>query len=89
MSEPRVQDDGTLVFPVRGEPPPERPGYTRDPHNAYVLRPNLIECQFRVGQYLILPCCPDQKIFYWACQKGYKVTPKECEDCVKSGRRDK
>lgn len=88
MSLPREQDDGTLVYPVRGEPPPNRQGYVRDEGNQYILRPILPPCQYRVGQYLIPPCCPEQKMFYWACQKGLKVTKATCEECIKSGRRD-
>lgn len=84
----REMDDGSRLYPVRGEAPPVTDGFYRDPGNPYILKPIYPECQFRNEAKLIPACCPDKPLLYYVCQKGFKVTQKECLACIASGRRD-
>lgn len=85
----REQDDGSRVFPTRGDPPLEVPGFQRDPGNQYRLIPIMPPCQFRKEGWFAPECCPDKKVTFYQCEKGYKVNGLECQNCIRSGRRDK
>lgn len=83
MSWGRELDDGTLVFPQRGDPPAEKLGYQRDPGNPYNLIPLWVPCKFRSTGFA--PCdCPGNNGFrkFLACKHGIKVSAKVCQDCT-------
>jgi hypothetical protein len=84
----RELDDGSRVYPIRGDPPPDIPGYSRDPGNQYRLIPFMPECSFRKQGIFVPDCCPDKAIVFYRCDKGFKVTGLECQNCIKTGRRD-
>lgn len=83
----REYPDGRIVFPIKGKPPPDIPGYERVPGNKYVFRPILIQCDYRQTKKLKVACCATE-ITYYTCSHGWKVTRRECQRCVESGRRD-
>lgn len=82
----RELDDGSRMFPSRGKPPPEQPGFMRDPGNAFILRPIFPDCPLRKQQSIFTECC-DKEIRYWACEAGVKVTYNNCLNCIKTGQQ--
>jgi hypothetical protein len=87
MTRYREYDDGTRVFPVRGKPPPEMPGFERDSGNPFVMHPILPQCPIRISQQIITECC-GRVHSYWACQAGGLATYKHCKRCTESGQRE-
>lgn len=74
-------DDGSIVFPKRGDPPLEVPNYTRDPKDPYKFTPSFIPCMHRIALTKILPC---GKLSYggWQCAyKGAIVSVTICKEC--------
>lgn len=85
MSNPRVHDDGTLVFPERGDPPPDQSGYDREAGNPFIFRPAMVPCIFRTRQVLERHCasCKDKPpMTYFGCQKALPVSPSNCKKCT-------
>lgn len=73
-------DDGTLVAPRRGNPPPEPPNYTRDPKDPYHFIPAFEVCKYREMNMFVLPC--GKLSCNWFCTlKGITVNTAVCEDC--------
>jgi hypothetical protein len=66
------------VFPQRGEPPPDQPGYYRDPGNPYVFRLNWIPCQHRVIKKLPCGGCGTG---HWCDLFDIKVNQHTCNPC--------
>jgi hypothetical protein len=83
----REYDDGTRVFPPRGNPPAEMPGYIRDEGNPFVFYPILPECELRVQQYVLTQCCGKQHA-YWACKADGLAGYRKCSQCTESGTRE-
>ena len=88
MSKPRINPDGSLSYPQRGNPPPIVQGYRRDPGDAYRLVLEFPECPFLVREERRRrPGC-NKIIVVHSCAKGYNPSHDACTDCIKSGRRD-
>jgi hypothetical protein len=70
----------TLVFPNRGDPPPDQPGYTRDPGNPYVFHMTWIPCVLRV---IVIPCqnCPGQTELKYCDRFDKPAEQNECNTC--------
>lgn len=75
----RVQPDGSIAFPARGDPPKHVLGYkgTTDP---YVFVPDLEPCPYRCFPKRVKPC---GKIDYpMVCsQLEQLITYKVCDEC--------
>lgn len=89
---PRLCDDGSLMYPKRGNPPPVIEGYLRDPSDPYTLRPQYPECVYREDHEYKVPCNLSPTGFRLEvlkiCTRGFRVSYTECTECVRSGRRD-
>lgn len=79
MSRPSLTAEGNLVFPKRGNPPPEMEGYTRDPKNPYILLLNFPSCANRVLQQRTLPC--GKRLESYSCTLGLSVSAASCLKC--------
>lgn len=76
----RTLDNGDLVFPRRGPPPAEVPGYERDPRDPYVFKAAFIPCRYRTNALTVLPC--GKLSCSWFCQlKGITVSVPSCDAC--------
>lgn len=82
---PRIMDDGTLVYPKKGDPPTVPLGYFPEPGNPYTLFPELPECSFRGKGINRTACCGES--WFYTCLHGWRVSPDECKKCISSGRR--
>ncbi len=72
-----------LIFPIRGNPPPEQPGYTRDPGNPWIFNKTFrpiteIEKIFRLEE--IKKICKDCSSF-----TGFKDQSVGCASCNTCG----
>ena len=79
----RVSDDGTLIYPRRGKPPDEMPGYVRNPADKYQLIPEVDTCKHRRTDKYIRPC---GKIgCHWFCTLHKRqVNVPICNNCQES-----
>jgi hypothetical protein len=89
MPRPREEPDGSLIYPRRGDPPPLKEGFYRDPGNQFILRPNMPECEFRREGSRGCDTCSTSPTTFFTCTKGYEVSPRLCDACIKSGKRDR
>lgn len=82
MIRPRTLPDGSIVFPNRGNPPNEVPGYVRDPNDKFhFILDYEEECKFRKTRIYTMPC---GKIgIEVKCEKLDKnATPFVCNSCL-------
>lgn len=80
MSRHRVLDNGDVVFPKRGKPPPDVAGYTRDAGDPYLFHADFVPCRHRVTLAVVLPC--GKLSCSWFCQeRGITVNAHTCEVC--------
>jgi hypothetical protein len=81
--------DGSIIFPHRGNPPMEVPGFEVDPGDPYRFFPVLPACKKRVFKKLQVPCCKD--LMNITCCEKYDipmVTPQYCFECARLGRHE-
>ena len=78
----RRLSSGTLIFPHRGNPPQDRAGYTRDPGDAFVFFPILVDCTNRERRQDKRGCCNSQYLYCTAL--GRRIVPATCEMCKAS-----
>jgi hypothetical protein len=78
-------DDGSRVYPKRGNPPAITPGYEQAPGDPYKLVPIMPECLNRVCGQFTLPCGKIIPII--TCKQGFQPSFKECKHCIESDRR--
>lgn len=73
--------DGTLVFPIRGNPPKPVQGFVRDPSNPYAFKPILATCKYRkIDDIFYQKCgCTGQKI---TCALFSTVDMSKCYKCA-------
>lgn len=76
----RLQEDGSLVYPRRGEPPTLPDGFERDPGDPYVIRPVYEDCKHRCIVKFIMPCglLGGRN---WCTLKGIEATMGVCNFC--------
>lgn len=80
---PRVLDNGQVIYPVRGNPPPDMPGYVRDPGNPYVFIPIWPPCKFRGVGERTCDCPADIPLKFYTCQLGIHIIGDVCKRCDK------
>lgn len=78
----RRLSDGTLIFPHRGNPPPDQRGYTRDPGDAFIFYPTLVDCVHRERRQSKGGCCSSPYLYCAAL--GRRIAPATCESCKAS-----
>lgn len=76
----RLQEDGSLLFPRRGPPPTLIDGFTRDPGDPYILRPDFESCKHRCIVKFLMPC---GKLGgrHWCNLKGIEAKVDVCNFC--------
>ena len=80
----RVQKDGSIIHPVRGNPPTDVPeGYVVDPNDPYIFRIALEPCSYRTEDMVETGCCPHMAM---VCSKYERRTDRlNCKNCVTHG----
>jgi len=77
----RQMDDGTLLAPKRGAPPPAPEGYMRSKGDPFTFYPVLLSCPYREEKVKQRGCCDD--IGYTFCNKlKMSVTRASCVKCA-------
>ncbi len=80
LNSMRVLPNGDIVFPKRGSPPRDIPGYVRDPGDPYVFNLDLESCEHRCFRHYLRPCGKTGTTMY--CNKFNKsITAQNCLDC--------
>jgi hypothetical protein len=78
----RTLPNGDIVFPNRGDPPPDLSNYKRDPGDAFLFHPIWPDCKYREHKMIPLPCCPNKPIPTWHCQHfDINLCFSICRDC--------
>lgn len=75
----RVLENGDIIYPCKGTPPPVLVGYVRDPGNPFILRFNL-PCRHRGNRY-IKQVCGGKDIRYACLKKNCQVVLYQCFKC--------
>jgi hypothetical protein len=83
MSRGRIQSDGSIVYPMRGDFPSPPLGYTSDPNDPYRLILDYLNCKYReIGQKFK---CPSNQIKTrdFCHLLKLPINPAYCRDCQK------
>lgn len=80
MTSGRLQKDGSLVYPHRGDPPNIPDGFMRDPGDPYVLIPVFEDCTHRHLIKVELPC-GKEAARHWCTLHDKEATPTVCDFC--------
>lgn len=76
----RLQEDGSILYPRRGNPPKAPEGFESDPGDPFILRPVFEPCDNRKIQRVILPC-GNVGGRHMCVLKGVDISPGYCDDC--------
>lgn len=85
MSRFTEYDDGTRVYPKKGNPPIPPPGYQAAPGDPFKLLPIMPDCNQRETGSVRMNC--GKIVQFQVCKLGYTVTVLECQKCIASGRQ--
>jgi hypothetical protein len=68
------------LFPMRGDPPPDQPGYTRDPGQPFIFRMTWIPCTAR-KDITLCKACPGSVIDHQCDHFKKQVDQNVCKAC--------
>jgi hypothetical protein len=68
-----------LIFPHRGDPPPDQPGYERDPGNPYVFHLSWKECRHREWRKSCGGC--GKQTYPWCLHYDKPLDRVTCHSC--------
>lgn len=76
----RTLANGDLLFPMRGSPPKDIPGFIRDEKDPYLFHLDLEPCTYRTTNQFKRPCGKLTTFMY--CNHFKKnIQPSECAIC--------
>jgi len=78
---PRTMMNGDLVFPQRGEPPKQVPGYMIDEHIPFVQHRIYKDCEQRYYKDVSSACCKGTKRVYFCKLDDFVTNYIRCGQC--------
>jgi hypothetical protein len=74
-----IGDEGRLVYPIKGNPPPCPEGYVRDPGNLWQFIPD-VPCKHREERTISEDCCVPY-IQLYCLHFDKPIVLKDCKYC--------
>jgi hypothetical protein len=79
LPQGRILEDGTIIFPHRGQPPRPIIGYVQDSGDPFVFKPILPTCKYRVDKWRKM--CGGMARFLDCSKFKIQITAKDCLAC--------